>query len=75
MQRTVKGTKISFVEATENGFEIKSVAIPEADEKKAVKKLTKAIGTKTIVKTEPYEQTYYLDDEIFFKYATTEKGE
>lgn len=74
MQRTVKGTRITYAttELKENGEISVSKAvidIPEKDEKRAVKMATKQIGLFNPLKVEPYEQLYILDDEIFFKYA------
>lgn len=79
MQRTIKGTEVHYVEIVgyEDGkivTDIKVAKVAEADPTKALKKFTKTYGTKTVLKCEPFEQTYYLDDEIFFKHATTEKG-
>lgn len=74
MQRTVKGTRITYAktELTEGGEITVTKAvidIPERDEKKAVKIATKQIGLFNPLKIETYEQLYVLDDEIFFKYA------
>lgn len=80
MQRTVKGTRITYAttELKENG-EIAvakaSIDIPEKDEKKAIKIATKQIGLFNPLKVEPYEQLYILDDEIFFKYARVATAE
>ncbi len=78
MQRTVKGTEVHYIDIVgyENGKPIFAEAVAkvaEADPAKALKRFTKTYGTKTVIYTEPFEQTYHLDDEIFFKYATTEK--
>lgn len=74
MQRTVKFTKFTYVknEITENGeilAEIKTVAVPENDDKKALKMAIKKVGVFVPLKTEKTEKLYKLDDEIFFKYA------
>lgn len=74
MQRTVRGTRITYAktELAENGEIAVSKAvidIPEKDEKKAIKIATKQIGLFNPLKVETYEQLYILDDEIFFKYA------
>lgn len=75
MQRTVKGKRIQYVEINENNDGTVdtvnvTVTIPEADEKKARKRLAKMLGyTPYVKKVEPFECLYVLDDEIFFKYA------
>lgn len=79
MQRTVKGTEVHYIDVVgyENGkpiFAEKTARVAEAVPARALKKFTKTYGTKTVLYSEPFEQTYYLDDEIFFKYATTEKS-
>lgn len=80
MQRTVKGTRITYAktELTEKGDIVVSKAIidiPEKDEKRAIKTATKQIGLFNPLKVEPYEQLYVLDDEIFFKYARVATAE
>lgn len=75
MQRTVKGTRFTYVEntLTENNeikSELKTVEVMESNEDKALKKATKAVGHAVIpVKTETFEKLYVLDDDIFFQYA------
>lgn len=74
MQRTVKFTKFTYVEneLTENNeivSAIKTVTVPENDDKKALKMATKKVGVFVPLKTEKEEKLYRLDDEIFFKYA------
>ena len=74
MQRTVKFTKFTYVknEITENGeilAEIKTVTVPENDEKKALRMAVKEVGVFVPLKTEKTEKLYKLDDDIFFKYA------
>lgn len=76
MQRTVKGTRFTYVEntLTENNeitSEVKTVEVMESNEGKALKKAAKFVGHPIIpVKTETFEKLYHLDDETFFKYAT-----
>ena len=74
MQRTVKFTKFTYVEneITENNeivSAIKTVTVPENDDKKALKMATKKVGIFVPLKTEKTEKLYKLDDDIFFKYA------
>ena len=74
MQRTVYGTKFTYVDFNidENGnvsHEVKQITINETDEKKALKKAHKQVGTFKPVKVEKVSALYILDDEIFFKYA------
>ena len=74
MQRTVKFTKFTYVEneLTEKNeivSAIKTVTVPENDDKKALKMATKKVGVFVPLKTEKIEKLYRLDDEIFFKYA------
>lgn len=74
MQRTVITTRFTYVENTFNEdntitSEIKTVDIMETDEKKALKKAFKKVGTFAPVKTEKVSTLYVLDDEIFFQYA------
>ena len=75
MQRTVYSTKFTYVENTieENGeitAKVQTVTIHETDEKKALKKAFKEVGSFAPLKTEKVSELYVLDDEIFFKYAT-----
>lgn len=74
MQRTVKFTKFIYVEneITENGeimSAIKTVTVPENDDKKALRMAIKKVGVFVPLKTEKTEKLYKLDDDIFFKYA------
>lgn len=74
MQRTVKFTRFTYVEneLTENNeivSVIKTVMVPENDDKKALKMAIKKVGVFVPLKTEKAEKLYKLDDEIFFKYA------
>lgn len=74
MQRTVKFTKFTYVEneITENNeivSAIKTVTVPENDDKKALKMAFKEVGMFVPLKTEKIEKLYKLDDDIFFKYA------
>lgn len=74
MQRTVKFTKFTYVEneLTENNeivSTIKTVTVPENDDKKALKMAFKKVGVFVPLKTEKTEKLYKLDDVIFFKYA------
>lgn len=74
MQRTVKATKFTYASAElhEDGTfstELRTVEVPETDEKKALKAAFKKVGTFAPLKTETTETLYKLDDEIFFKYA------
>lgn len=74
MQRTVKFTKFTYVEneLTENNevvSAIKTVTVPENDDKKAIKMAIKKVGVFVPLKTEKIEKLYKLDDDIFFKYA------
>lgn len=75
MQRTVHGTKFTYVdfEIDEQGniaHQLKEITINETDEKKALKQAHKIAGTFKPVKVEKVSALYVLDDEIFFKYAT-----
>ena len=74
MQRTVKFTKFTYVEneLTENNeivSAIKTVTVPENDDKKALRMAIKQVGVFVPLKTEKTEKLYKLDDDIFFKYA------
>ena len=74
MQRTVKFTKFTYVEneLTENNeivSAIKTVTVPENDDKKALRMAIKKVGAFVPLKTEKIEKLYKLDDDIFFKYA------
>lgn len=74
MQRTVKGIKFTYANHTinENGelvSALDSIVIAETNEKKALKKAFKQVGTFKPLKTENVEKLFVLDDEIFFKYA------
>lgn len=74
MQRTVKGTKFTYVHnaISEDGSitcEVRTVEVPETDPKKALKKAFKEVGTFAPLKTETTETLWVLDDETFFKYA------
>lgn len=81
MQRTVHGTKFTFVDIKVDdngtiGTEVKSQIVPETDRKTAERKLTKIIGhTVTIIKAEETTELWILEDEIFFKYAHKATGE
>lgn len=73
MQRTVKGTKVNLVKVevingTVNTESFNKVYI-NLDEEKAIKKARKEFVNSAVVSTEEYSELYYLDDEIFFKYA------
>lgn len=75
MQRTVKGTRVNLAKMeVVNGqiavADVQSVVYPNTPTDKAIKKAQKAYTGYGVVSTEEHEQTYYLDDEIFFKYAT-----
>lgn len=75
MQRTVYSTKFTYIENNilEDGTitsEIKSVTVHETDEKKALRKAIKLIGSFKPIKVEKVSALYVLDDDIFFKYAT-----
>lgn len=73
MQRTVKATEITFAKVEmvngELTTHLETKEIPETDEKKAIRKLTKEVGNVAIVSTRTVENLWVLDDEIFFKYA------
>lgn len=74
MQRTVNGTKFTYVKNTINKdgtitAELATYTVNETDEKKAYKAAAKIIGNFAAVKTEKVSKLYILDDEIFFKYA------
>ena len=75
MQRTVKGTKFTYVEntLTENNeivSALRIIVVNESDPKKAYKLAAKTLGHNFHpIKTEEHAKTYILDDEIFFKYA------
>lgn len=74
MQRTVKFTKFTYVEneLTENNevvSAIKTVTVPENDDKKALRMAIRKVGVFVPLKTEKTEKLYKLDDDIFFKYA------
>ena len=74
MQRTVNGTKFTYVKSTLNtdgtiNAELAAITVNETDEKKAYKAAAKIIGNFAPVKTEKVSKLYVLDDEIFFKYA------
>ena len=82
MQRTVKGTRISYaVSEVKNDGTLTAtlhyVDVAETDEKKAYRKAVKQLGFNfTPLKYEPFETLYILDDAIFFQYAkpvTTEE--
>lgn len=77
MQRTVKMNKILYVDVTEKGeLAQHEETINERDVKKAVKLLIKNIGHPvTVISVEPLEKTYYIDDEIFFKFAKIMENE
>ena len=80
MQRTVVSTKFTYasVSIAEDGqisTEIKSITIHETDEKKALRKAFKEVGTFKPIKVEKVSTLYVLDDEIFFKYATPATAE
>lgn len=75
MQRTVISTRFTYVENElhEDGnitATLKTITVPERDEKRAYKLAVKKIGNFAVLKTEKVEDLYVLDDEIFFKYAT-----
>lgn len=74
MQRTVKATKFTYAVNTinEDGTitaKVATIEVPETDEKKALKKAFKEVGSFAPLKTEITETLWVLDDEIFFKYA------
>ena len=73
MQRTVHGTKFTYVKSTlVNGqieSKVETITVQEADERKALKKAYKEVGAFQPVLVEKVDALYYLDDEIFFKYA------
>ena len=74
MQRTVKATKFTYAvnEIREDGTitaKLATIEIPETDEKKALKKAFKEVGSFAPLKTEITETLWVLDDEIFFEYA------
>ena len=79
MQRTVKFTKFTYavntIEGDKVNTEIKTVEIPETNEKRALKKAHKQVGAFVPLKTETTEKLYVLDDEVFFKYAQEVKGD
>ena len=69
MQRTVHGTKFTYVKSElVNGqieSKVETITVQEADEKKAYKE----VGAFQPVMVEKVDALYYLDDDIFFKYA------
>lgn len=74
MQRTIASTRFIYVENVLNedgtlASEVKSITVHETDEKKAFRKAVKEIGNFKPLKTETVTKTYFLDDDIFFKYA------
>ena len=73
MQRTVRGTKITYAKVEMVNGEIaleKAVYMStEKDPTVAVKKFRKVNPTDAVLATEEFSQLYILDDEIFFKYA------
>ena len=74
MQRTVKGIRVNLakMEMVEGAIVVadtKTITYSNTDEKTAIKRATKANIGYGVVSTEPFEQMYVLDDEIFFKYA------
>ena len=74
MQRTVYSTKFTYIknEIDSEGkitSELTSITVHETDEKRALKKAFKEVGTFAPIKTEKVGQLYVLDDEIFFKHA------
>ena len=79
MQRTVKGTKYTYAKAelvngsivTKQGTNI----VMETDRKKARKQLAKNVGECVVVKTEDYEKTTYLADDLYFALALEDKEE
>lgn len=80
MQRTVYSTKFTFVrnELNEDGTiasRIDTITVHETDEKKALKKAFKLVGTFAPLKVEKVSALYVLDDDIFFKYATIKADE
>ena len=75
MQRTVKGTKVNLAKMEMvNGnitiTDIKEVLLPNLPEDVAIKKAQKLHKGYGVLSVEKHEQLYFLDDEIFFKYAT-----
>lgn len=71
MQRTVRGTKINYKEFENGIFLDKSTVVEINDTAKAIKKFKRTHDNCVVVSTEDVATTYYLDDEIFFKYAYT----
>ena len=73
MQRTVKGTKFTYVVNTLKGdevlSEVRTIEVMENNEKRAMSKAKKEIGAFVPVKVEHFEKLFYLDDEIFFANA------
>lgn len=76
MQRTVKLTKVNYVETKlDNGevkIERKFELINECNAEKALKTFKRNHKNESILVStvETVEKLYKLDDEIFFKYAT-----
>lgn len=78
MQRTVRTYQITLPKIElENGQPKTTIVehyVREYDEKKAVRIAQKETGLKyPPLKIEYFDAVYYLDDEIFFRYATLEK--
>lgn len=73
MQRTVYSTKFTFAKTElvngELTATLATITVHETDEKRALKKAFKEIGTFAPLKTEKVSALYVLDDDIFFKYA------
>lgn len=75
MQRTVSSIKFTYANVTidENGTPKAELAthnvFNETDENKALKKAIKDIGYFKPIKTEKTTALYFLDDDIFFRYA------
>ena len=75
MQRTVKVTKGKYIAKTEMGITEKEFEIANFDEARFIRELKKSGIYAIVTETETTEKTYFLDDEIFFKYATVKEDE
>ena len=79
MQRTIKGTRFTYAknEINEKGqlsATLATIDVMETDNKRALKKAFKEVGTFAPLKTETFEKLFVLDDDIFFQYAKEVEG-
>lgn len=79
MKRTVKGTKYTYAKAELiNGNIVTKQStniVLETDRKKAREQLAANVGDCVVIKTEDFEETTYIADDLYYALALKDKEE